>query len=819
MTTNRIWIQLALAAALAVGAAPAAAQLEGDARESYSYLRTLDGSVTVAAPGSGPGEPADANQPLLAGDEVRLARGARAEILLADRNILRLEGGSVLRLTRVAFSADRQDRTTALDLAEGELLLVVTDEALGDELPEIRTPAGTVYVNAPGTYRLETTPEGWAELVVREGYAEMVTDRGSTIVRGGEIASTEGDAWGRVRVAAAGPEDGLERWGHDLHERAAAATRSVTYVEPELAYAAAPLADHGSWIYIDSGWAWRPRVEVGWRPYWRGRWAPTPSGLTWVSSEPWGWVPYHYGTWVIAPSYGWIWRPGYVYSPAWVYWSWGADWTGWCPIGYYSHYYNPWYRHGFRWGIYGWAGGGWGFYGDWNFVPTYCVRERDWRRHHRTGRDLEREGHGRPPHGMITTDTRMITRERLDRPGDIAGLLAARHRQERGTDAPDVTDFVARKRELPPTVTRAIENPETPARLAGTPLVPDAPRGKVAARPESDPQPWRRGNDAPIRLEEPGKRAGADQPRTVGKGSPAAGVAIEDGTPTRVTPSGKTGDGEPRALPRTAPRPEAPATGTSSRQGWKERRGTVGGTPAAPRSDDSPGAVPRTRSEEGAGPGQKTPPVVDREQPVRRVVGGVRKPTTSGTPTTSSPAPRTSAPQAPRAGDKPATSPGSRRDDKPATTPTTPPPGTRYSQAVPSSPRYSQPATPRSSQPAAPSTPRYSQPAAPKYSQPSTPSTPRYSQPSAPRYSQPAAPSTPRYSQPSAPKSSQPAAPSTPRYSAPSSPRSPGTTSAAPRSGGSSSGGTRSTPPRSSPSSGSSSAKPTSNPPPRGGHG
>ncbi|MBZ0089526.1 MAG: FecR family protein, partial [Thermoanaerobaculia bacterium] len=406
MNTRRIWIQFALAAALVSGAAPAAAEQDGDVRESYSYLRTLDGTVMVAAPGNGPGEPAEANQPLLVGDEVRLDRGARAELLLADRSVLRLEGGSALTLEQVAFSADRQDRSTALGLTEGELVLVVTDDALGDQLPEVRTAAGTIFLNAPGTYRVEATRDGWTELVVREGYAEMVTDQGSTIVRGGESASTEGGARGRVRVATAGPEDGLERWGRDLHERAAIASSSVSYVEPELAYAAAPLADHGSWIYIDSSWSWRPRVEVGWRPYWRGRWSPTPSGLTWISSEPWGWVPYHYGTWVVAPGYGWVWRPGRVYSPAWVYWTWGADWTGWCPIGYYTGFYDPWYRRGFRGGIYGWAGGGWGFYSDWNFVPTWCVNRRDWHHHRRTGHELGRGGHGQSPHGIITTDTR-----------------------------------------------------------------------------------------------------------------------------------------------------------------------------------------------------------------------------------------------------------------------------------------------------------------------------------------------------------------------------------------------------------------------------
>ncbi len=108
-----------------------------------------------------------------------------------------------------------------------------------------------------------------------------------------------------------------------------------------------PLDEAGDWIEVDSVCYWRPYVSAGWRPYWQGRWAWTPSGYTWVSDESWGWVPYHYGRWCSLPGYGWAWRPGAVYSPAWVYWNWTSGYAGWVPMGYYSHFYDPWYRERF----------------------------------------------------------------------------------------------------------------------------------------------------------------------------------------------------------------------------------------------------------------------------------------------------------------------------------------------------------------------------------------------------------------------------------------------------------------------------------------
>jgi uncharacterized protein DUF6600 len=95
----------------------------------------------------------------------------------------------------------------------------------------------------------------------------------------------------------------------------------------------APLSPYGEWVSVAGyGTVWRPRVAVGWRPYYYGRWEWTNEGWLWMSDEPYGWAVYHYGRWAHDPYYGWIWLPGYEWAPAWVSWRYSGDVVGWAPL-------------------------------------------------------------------------------------------------------------------------------------------------------------------------------------------------------------------------------------------------------------------------------------------------------------------------------------------------------------------------------------------------------------------------------------------------------------------------------------------------------
>jgi hypothetical protein len=467
------WTVKLVRAGLALGllALTAAVPAAADGDESYGYFRALDGSATLIQAGSATRAPAEINQPVMAGDRILVAERSRVEIVLPDRNLLRLDGGTEITLEQLAASPDRDDPTTVLRLHEGNLLLTVLADSLGDQLPRIDTANASVYPQDYGTYRITSSQGTWTEVTVRSGKAEVVAGRGSETVRADETATVDGERSSSIDIDSAASYDSLEHWADRLRDEARYASSNDNYLDDSLRYQAAPLARYGAWISISGRSYWRPRVDVGWRPYSQGRWTYTPAGLTWVSYEPWGWVPYHYGSWDYLPSYGWVWQAGYTWSPAWVYWYWGPSYVGWCPTGYYTSFYRHDYAS-FRFGVYGWAGGSWDHWNHWTFVDTDYFRGH--RNGYHDGRDGRRDDwnvgrhavpidelrrHGPLDQGVVTTDTRPLRPDTWDDPRHGMRVLTespgGRPRNGAG-ELPDVTPFIERRHELPAGVVRTV---------------------------------------------------------------------------------------------------------------------------------------------------------------------------------------------------------------------------------------------------------------------------------------------------------------------------------------------------------------------------
>ncbi len=595
-------VRSALALGLLALAGPALADVtdaggagvNGDngSNEGYGYFRVVEGSPTVLQAGTDQRAAAEVNQPVLAGDHLWVPAHARAEILLADQNILRVDGGSELILEHLAASPDRNDQATVVRLVAGNLQLIVTQDSLGDQLPRVETPNASIYPQYYGVYRI-TADDGWSQLVVRRGTAEVRTDAGSSRVKADEemvVDDHASDPDRHAEVREAGAFDTLERWARQLDDESSGVDQH--YVDDNLRYAAAPLARYGSWIDVNGSSYWRPQVAAGWRPYWQGRWVYTPSGLTWLSSEPWGWVPYHYGSWDYLPTYGWVWQPGSVWSAAWVYWYWGENYVGWCPTGYYTRYYGPTFGIdvGFRNGVYGWAGGDWAIYDNWNFVSSSYFSSQDgYRNGYRDGywdghRDVRRYAvpvdhtHGTIGRGIITTDTRPIKPSVWKNPGGPLRAL----RGGGTAELPDVTPFVARKPDLPPAVARTVMSAK-PQGLDGTPLRPST-------------------------LGRPGRRAGnprPEGPRPEAPGTPGHPTVL-GGEPGRPGPV--AGDRNPQRKPTVVPgRPSRPAPQVDGGAPRPDRRPVVQPPAVQPRPD---------RNDRQPPPVEDRPPVV-RERPVR----------------------------------------------------------------------------------------------------------------------------------------------------------------------------------------------------------
>lgn len=632
-TRNLVRVGFALGL-LALAAGPAAADYDD---ESYGYFRAIDGSATLIQAGSGNRTPAEINQPVMAGDRILVTGSSRAEIVLPDRNILRLDGGSEVTLEQLAASPDRDDPTTVLRLHDGNILLTVIADSLGDQLPRVDTPNASVYPQAYGTYRITSSQDTWTEVTVRSGKAEVVTDRGSEVVRADETGVVEGDRYASIDVESAANYDSLERWASRLEDEARFASTNDDYLDDNLRYQAAPLARYGGWISVGGRNYWRPRVSVGWTPYSQGRWAYTPAGLTWVSYEPWGWVPYHYGSWDYLPSYGWVWQAGYRWSPAWVYWYWGPSYVGWCPTGYYTSYYRGSYNY-FRHGVYGWAGGGWDHWNHWTFVNTSYFR--GYRDGYRNGYwDGRRDGrwdswnvgrhavpidelrrHGPLDRGIVTTDTKPLRPDTWDDPRHAIRVLTEgpggrpRYNQAGGAPAaadgglPDVTPFIERRRDLPSGVVRTIIADRDGGQTGGDQTGSARPRpgtrgdagGGVAVIP-TDPSTDRRGTTR----ERP--RVGSDTPSTGVVGGAPRGAGSEPG----VQSGGRIRGGAPRpeagggiggsgggveSTPRVRVPRETQQGGSGGAGGSETRtRGTREG--GAPRPESTQGESPSSTRE------------------------------------------------------------------------------------------------------------------------------------------------------------------------------------------------------------------------------
>jgi hypothetical protein len=93
------------------------------------------------------------------------------------------------------------------------------------------------------------------------------------------------------------------------------------------------LNEYGEWVFVAGyGKVWRPYASHDWRPYYYGKWVWTSDGWLWDSDEPFGWISDHYGNWYYDDDWGWVWVPGYDYSPATVEWHVTDNEVGWLPL-------------------------------------------------------------------------------------------------------------------------------------------------------------------------------------------------------------------------------------------------------------------------------------------------------------------------------------------------------------------------------------------------------------------------------------------------------------------------------------------------------
>lgn len=344
----------------------------------------VSGDVQIRHDGIDEWEKAEANLPLVEGDEIVTGADGKVELQFSGGTHVWLDRGGYLRVPALT------EEGVALSLVKGSMVFRLLKFDTDREYFEVDGPGSTVSVKDKGTYRIDigTDTADSVRVSVIEGSARVYSSDSGLTLRSGrsallEFAGTDGGEWQTGGLVAINDE--LSSWVADRENEIDKRLSNAfydKYYDQDL-YGAEDLSDNGDWIYTsDYGYVWRPydqaiRGYSDWSPYRYGswRWVP-PFGWTWVNDEPWGWVTYHHGRWLY----------------------WGGRWV-WAPYGYYrstrSWWYPAlviiraigrdicWYPLSYRQPFYDFNAG----YHDW-------VGNRSWRRGDR--------GHGRrPPNGTV----------------------------------------------------------------------------------------------------------------------------------------------------------------------------------------------------------------------------------------------------------------------------------------------------------------------------------------------------------------------------------------------------------------------------------
>jgi hypothetical protein len=302
------------------GAAFAEAQGEEDEgipAYALSRLKILAGTAWLKTAEDGDWQEATTNTPVTANSRVSVPEGSEAELQFHGGQFVLLTSGTDVEVREMS-----EDKTY-FRLRSGEIRF----DLPGDDF-------APVTVRVPGARAREF--RGAGTLLARRDRRGHDTPRGPPR-QGDRVA-------GRGEIPPERRPGGVDR-SHD-HRGAVPGAEDAeppreVYTEEEQKAGVPPvvageLRDYGDWVYVQQyGYVWRPRVVVGWTPYYYGRWTwVAPYGWTWVSYEPWGWYPYLGGYWVNDLTFGWVWTP---------YGSWISVGFVWGSYDYYHR--HPYYYH------------------------------------------------------------------------------------------------------------------------------------------------------------------------------------------------------------------------------------------------------------------------------------------------------------------------------------------------------------------------------------------------------------------------------------------------------------------------------------------
>jgi hypothetical protein len=323
----------------------------GDPPARVARLSFIKGAVSLQPSGVNDWSQATLNYPLTTGDRIYTDQSSQAELEVGSAAV---RASATTDLT----VANLNDQFMQLGLGQGTIRVRVFDLPTGDSV-EVDTPNGALTLLLPGDYRVETSPNGEATLVVvTNGSLEVSGGDVAQRVESGQAVKLTGTEPIQVSFVSPPGPDAFNQWCWE-RDRGFISSDSVRYVSPQTP-GYYDLDTYGSWDeQTPFGPVWYPSgVVVGWVPYRFGHWVwVVPWGWTWVEREPWGFAPFHYGRWVFVGG-RWGWVPGPIamrpyYAPALVVFLGGSQFSlgfgvsgvqAWFPLGPGEPFF-PWYHY------------------------------------------------------------------------------------------------------------------------------------------------------------------------------------------------------------------------------------------------------------------------------------------------------------------------------------------------------------------------------------------------------------------------------------------------------------------------------------------
>ena len=286
-------------------------------------LGYISGVVSFSPAGENDWVQAIINRPLITGDRLWVAPGARAEVQVGVAAV-RLDGGTSMTMLNL------DDRVTQMELTQGALNIYMRRSS-PEHVFEVDTPNLAFSLRQRGSYRIEASPDEDATTVlVREGQADVYGEGAAYTIAAPLSYRYYGTGLRDYDFIARTRVDEFDRWSQ-ARDRRAERSVSLRYVSPDV-IGYEDLDANGTWRSVaDYGNVWVPnRVANGWAPYRDGHWSwVEPWGWTWVDDAPWGFAVSHYGRWAnLGGTWGWVPGPARqqaVYAPALVAFVGGAN--------------------------------------------------------------------------------------------------------------------------------------------------------------------------------------------------------------------------------------------------------------------------------------------------------------------------------------------------------------------------------------------------------------------------------------------------------------------------------------------------------------